>query len=153
MFSIKIPVSGFIKKYLISQYGSSFMLARTDHVGIMLFMLLKKNQEDKRYDYSTEKYNERYEVKLSGDMMFERGVRYLSNYSIVQFNIFLGHIIKDELHKYIDNAMDNGVMQKDAIKDFMSKYKFTDSDIDPETLKKGYHRYQSRVNSLKKMSA
>jgi hypothetical protein len=150
MITIKIPVKKYVRKYLIREYGCFFMVARKDHVGLMLWMLLKKGFQDKSYESMTKQYTETYEVKASENMIYKKGVRYLSDYATVQFNIFIEHLIHDELHKFVDNELSNGVQQVDAIRNFITKYDLVDTELDYQNLRKSCQRYRKKKEMLNK---
>ncbi len=150
---ITIPVKPYVNRYLMHIYGNCFQLTKRDHIGIFLFFLLQKNNEEKSYDYYMNQYSEKFIVELSDKKIFDWGTRYLTSYSISTFNQFIEHLIKDECHKFVDACIYTGSRQKDAIIAFMEKYNFSEQDIPYHTLKKSYQRYIGNLESDKNITA
>lgn len=148
MISIDISVRPYVKKYLCIKYGESLLLSKRDHVGILLYSLLQKNNVKKEYDAYMKQYSDKFQILISEGFVFDKGVRYLSSYSTGHFNNFIEYIIKDELNNYVDNMTDVGITQADSIRDFMNKYGFDDEMVPYGSLKKSYQRH---LNNLKRV--
>jgi hypothetical protein len=148
MISLQIPVKAHVYKYLISQFGLSMTLTKSNAVGLLLTHLLKRNTKHKQYDYVLQSYEKSYSVQIPKGFVFDRGVRYLSTYSVMQLNNFVDDLIKAQFYTFMELHLAAGIMRRDAIIKFRERYGFEEDDLAFETLKKAYYRHERSQRAL-----
>jgi hypothetical protein len=148
MISIQIPVKAHVYKYLNSQFGLSMTLTKSHSVGLLLSHLLKRNSKDKQYEYVLQSYEKSYTVDIPKGFVFNRGVRYLSTYSVMQLNNFVDDLIKAQFFTFMELHLAAGVMRRDAIYKFRERYGFGEDELAFETLKKAYYRHERSQRAL-----
>jgi len=142
MISIQIPVKAHVYKYLTRQFGPDMTLSRSNSVGLLLMHLLKRNSNDKQYDYVTKSYENSYTVLIPKPFVFNRGIRYLSTYSAMQLNNFVDDLIKEQFFTFMELQLSAGMIRRDAIYKFRERYGFGEDELAFDTLKKAFYRHE-----------
>lgn len=146
-----IPVKPYIAKYILKVYGNCIMISRRNSVALLLYYLLQKNEIDKQYDYDIQFYTHTIKVSVSDKFSFRRGARYLSSFSIVQFNTFVEDLFKSEFHRFVDISRLYGNTIMGAIENFQKEYALLETDISTDALRRSYFRYAEDKNKEKEI--
>lgn len=144
MITIEIPVSPYIKKYLIAVYGEKYKLSLKDDFGILVLNCLQK----KTY----------YQYKVEKD---DRTTSFPVKISISQFEKY-GCLIKEqqlyEIHKTLDSQFRESIYRasiinnvrfniefKESIWAHLESYDITEEDIRWDTIRKDFNRKKTRI--------
>lgn len=139
---LTIPVDSIVKKYLEKHYGSKkIILSNSDFIGQHLISLLKYRKKIYRYRQRV-MTNNSITFLISKDYSGRFG-NTMSQEDVINFNDFMKGYIRSVFRQsmYFQLMHCNDI--KNSILLFMDRFGFTDNDIDYETLKKDYYRYES----------
>jgi hypothetical protein len=136
-----------VRKYLRKIYGNRIEVTKRDHIGQMIYFLLKENNRHSKYDKFLSRYTASIEVSISDQFLFKYGARYLTSFSLVQFNNFVESLIKEELYAFVEGCTSLGETVKFAILEFQRKYDFSEDDITYDCLLKAWQRNQTEINN------
>jgi len=137
-----------VLKYLHFHLGECYFLSESDPYGLFLFHLLRRPLTDARRDHVLEEYEATWHVGLGS--YGGRGLKEATGKSVYQLNAFVHAIILNELHGWVELAVDHGQQAKFAIEGFMGKYGFDEQDIQYDALKKSWQRYLAQRKASKK---
>lgn len=141
MKTLTFRVRPHVLKYLRFHLGPTYSLSRADTIGLVLFEMLRRQLDDSKRAKSVETYKDEWLIDLSQFPAHKYGLRNLTDDTIYTFNNHIHKLIHAQLHGWVDQAMDDGHRQKDAILAFMARYDFVDGDVSYDALKKSYQRY------------
>lgn len=137
-----------VLKYLHFHLGECYFLSESDPYGLFLFHLLRRPLTDARRDHVLEEYEATWHVGLGS--YGGRGLKEATGKSVYQLNAFVHAIILNEMHGWVELAVDHGQQAKFAIEGFMGKYGFDEQDIQFDALKKSWQRYLSHRKASKR---
>lgn len=140
---IGVPVKSYVKKFLISQYGSEVILfRRNDHILSTFLSLLQRPSMVFRHSQYKKIEGPKIKFVISESIKKNQGC-VLPEENIVHFNLYLDSLIKNEFCRFVEEKVKSGMRTKNAIDQFCEKHDIGEEDMKYETLKKTFYRYDS----------
>ncbi|CAA0239704.1 conserved hypothetical protein [Tenacibaculum maritimum] len=144
MVTIEIPVSQYIKKYLISVYGTNYKLSLKDDFGILVLNCLQKKTY---YQYKNEKEDRitSFPVKISISQFDKYGCL-ITEKQLYEIYKTLDYQFRGAIYRAaIVNNIRFKIDYKDSIWAHLESYDITDEDISWETIRKDFNRKKLRI--------
>nr|WP_322625660.1 hypothetical protein [uncultured Flavobacterium sp.] len=136
MIRVKIPVPGYVRKYLEVKYGTEHKVTKTSVLGQIIFMSLSNDIEKPNV---TERFTHNYPVNVPPMYVNTRG-HSVNRAKLKTIGCILEKIFKEDLELYIDALVASGITINDSITQFMGFYALAEDDIKFETLRRVYDR-------------
>lgn len=146
MVILQLPVSNYIKKYLIALYGESYKLTINDELGILIRNCLQKKTY---YNYKPIKdiRNTHYSIHISisqfekyGCMIREQQISEI--YKTLDFN-FRNNIYRQA----VINKIKFNIDYKDSVLAYLSSFGISENEMSYSTIRKDFNRKKEKIES------
>jgi hypothetical protein len=145
MFVVNLPVRPHVKRYLENQCGFPVDLSLVPNLQKIFLKSLQKPDYRNEYRINFNKYSEKTEILISGDIFYRYGWE-LSRTDTIGFNLQVEKLIKFYSRSYISVQTQLGVSVAQAIRDFQEKFDLPEDVLKYDTIKKDYDRNGSRFD-------
>ena len=143
--SIDIPTKSYIKAYIISQLGEKPVM-NTDHIfGNKLYDILEHSTNERKKEFSNERYNAVLRVFISRHTFYKRGCN-LNETNIKNFNIFIEKKIKHRFSELMDDAIEILPVFEANLMEIRRKLGIDIEAWGDDSMKKDYYRYRKNKN-------
>lgn len=148
---VKIPVKPYIRAFLEFHFGKDYSLSLDDWLGIMLYHILKKQQNlyaDFNHRYNESVFTDRYVVLISGQKFFHEGVNEMTPISVIHFNKMVDNIIKHNFYTWVTKKIEKPTTKKAAILEFLDCNGITEESITEDAFIKAFNRWKKQSHRL-----
>jgi hypothetical protein len=152
-FTVQIPVSPYVKKFVVAEFGNPVRISNYNFFGIFIIGVLQKenfstrltfNKKNLRYNHFTEK------ITCVAPISLIRNLGYhVSDDHIIQINRFFEYCFDRELYYFVKQNTNTNTRYagyKQAIEKFAFHYDIhIENEVSFEALKKMEYRYRKTI--------
>jgi hypothetical protein len=137
----QIQVKPCVRIYLSYFLSDPYKLNRNDFFGNWLFMALRDQKDDTKYNLRIQKYSEKITVLVGRNYVFNNRLSGISAQTTADLNGFVYGIIK---HQFLNHmlTMEGTKPYNVLIEEFRTRYGFTEDSLKYECLNKYWFRFR-----------
>lgn len=144
LFTVSIPCSRHVRKYLIGRYGETHTMSKTSLLGTILFHLLDKDCP--KASVKIADFDSRYDILIPNRYSNQRGY-HIGTKKRQYLALCLERIFFEDLLQSIELASKKYETKPiQAMRDFLNLYEITEMDVNFESI---YRKYQREKSSKK----
>ena len=138
LIEVNVPVTAYVKRYLIKRYGLVHKISKRSLVGFMMLDLLDKTFEKRTKDHSkTENY-----TFLIGEYYFKKYGFSLSTDHINFLSGCFDRLFNEDFLNFVDTELLKGRLNAyQSVSLFLEIYKISESELKHDSMYKKYQRY------------
>lgn len=142
--SIEIPTKRYIRAYLIKELGEQPVISTDHRIGNKLYDLLNHNTNERRTEFSNQRYNARMKLYVNYHIFFQRGAT-LNETNIKNFNLFVEDEIKSRYRMYMDFYISMFPSFERNLPQVRKHIGIDLEDWPCDSIKKDYYRYRLKT--------
>ena len=144
----QIPVKPHVHRFLSFHFQEPYKLDRNDFLGNWLYLALRDQHKDSKFDKRLVHYSRRFTVLVTRNYVFNNRLSDISGETIAFLNGYVDSLIKQQFICYMLVWADLEEMQ-DTIEKFLNIYSFTEEELKFDCLKKYWYRWRvDKQNSI-----
>ena len=93
---LTIPVKPHVLKFLKEKYPEGYTLNERDHIGTIIYTLVRRQANWKHYEKFLDQYIEDFNVEVPEKLFFRESCRHLTAFTICKFNSIIEGIMRDQ---------------------------------------------------------
>lgn len=145
--TIRLPVSSYIKKFLVAVYGDAYRVSVTDDFGILILNILQKKSIYYKYNRKNDDRNTNFSIHISFSN-FEKYGCVISEQQLYQINKSLDSNFRTTMYRNaIINFHSFGVQYKKSILAYLNSYGITEEEMKYTSVRKDFNRKKGAIES------
>lgn len=145
--TIWLPVSSYIKNFLVAVYGDAYKVSATDDLGILILNILQKKSVYYEYKRKNDDRNTNYPIHISFSN-FEKYGCVISEQQLYQINKSLDSNFRNTMYRNaIVNQHSFGIQYKKTILAYLKSYGITEDEMNYATIRKDFNRKKASIES------
>jgi hypothetical protein len=142
---VEIPTKKYVKAYIIAKLGARPAMNMHSTIGQKLYDVLEHKSNERKTEFSNERYNTRIKIYISKHTFINRGC-YLNETNIKNFNIFVERELKTTFRLLMDHYIEVLPSFEAHLPALRKKIGIDIEDWSDDSIRKDYYRYRQKEN-------